>query len=249
MLEKILNRPLKLAKTHDFCPSSNPKLTVVFVHGIADDSSRFVKPIKYLEGTTSLKDIRFVSFDLLGSGKSMKSDKLNYGFEEQLGALKNSIEDLKLRTPLILVGHSMGCLISARFADAHRRLVKELILISPPVFRPEEFDSPRFVAGKEGFRQLMILKDSKYKKDKAFNNELEKIVFNKTNYNVYLRLTKPTTIIYGMADKIIATHNIPGLLKLNPRLIAIKTPGTHGVGHDKYPKLVPIFERILNETV
>lgn len=240
---------LKLSKTYDNCPSGEPKLTLVFVHGIADDSSRFVRPISYLEGTTSLRDIRFVCFDLLGSGKSTKSDKLNYDFKEQLEALKNSIEALKIKTPLVLVGHSMGCLISSRFADLHKRMVKELILISPPVFKPEEFESPKFTAGKEGFRQLMILKDSKYRKDKAFNNELEKIVFNKHNYSVYTRLTKPTTIIYGAADKIIATYNIPGLVKTNPNITAIKTPGTHGVGHDKYPKLVPILERILNETV
>ena len=184
---------LKLTKTYDNCPSKEPKLTVVCVHGIADDSSRFVKPISYLEGTTSLKNVRFVCFDLLGSGKSTKSDKLKYDFKEQLEALYNSILDLKLKTPLVLVGHSMGCLISSRFADAHKRMVKELILVSPPVFRPEEFDSPKMAAGKEGFKQLMILKDSKYRKDKAFNNELEKIVFNKHNYNVYTRLTRPTT--------------------------------------------------------
>ena len=240
---------LKLTKTHDNCPSKKPRLTVVCVHGIADDSSRFVKPLEYLEGTTSLKDIRFVCFDLLGSGKSTKSEKLNYDFKEQLEALLNAIEALKVKTPLVLMGHSMGCLISSRFADTHKSMVKELILISPPVFRPEEFDSPKMAAGKEGFRQLMILKDSKYKTDRAFNNELEKIVFNKNNYNVYTRLTKPTTIIYGLADKIIANYNIPGLVKANPKISAIKTPGTHGIGHDKYTKLVPVLERILNETV
>lgn len=245
----MLSKSLKLAKTHDKCISGEPLLTVVFIHGIADDSSRFKKPLEYLEGTTSLKNIRFVSFDLLGSGKSTCSDKLNYDFKEQLEALKNSIEALKLKTPMVLVGHSMGCLISSRFADSHRRMVKELVLISPPVYRPEEFDSPKFIAGKEGFRQLMILKDSKYRKDKAFNNELEKIVFNKHNYDVYKRLSQPTTIIYGAADQIIAGHNIPGLAKINPKITAIKTPGTHGIGHDKYPKMVPILERILNEAI
>lgn len=240
---------LKLVKTYDNCPSKNPKLTLVFVHGIADDSSRFKKAIPYLEGTTSLKDIRYVCFDLLGSGKSAKSDKLKYNYPEQLEALFNSIEALKVKTPLVLVGHSMGCLISSRFANEHKRLVKELILVSPPVFRPEEFDTPKMSAGKEGFKQLMILKDSKYKTDKAFNNELDLIVFNKKNYNYYTGLTLPTTIIYGLADKIIAAYNIPGLVKENPKISAIKTPGSHGIGHDKYPKMVPILERILNETI
>lgn len=240
---------LELAKTYDNCQSNNPRLTVVCVHGIADDSSRFIKPLEYLEGIDSLKDIRFVRFDLLGSGESTKSDELNYDFKEQLEALSNSIEALKLKTPLVLMGHSMGCLISARFADAHKKLVKELILVSPPVFRPEEFDSPKMAAGKEGFRQLMVLKDPKYKTDKAFNNELEKIVFNKNNYNVYTRLTMTTTIIYGAADKIIAGYNIPGLVKINDKISAIKTPGSHGIGHEKCGKLATVLERILDETI
>ena len=125
MFDKLLNKPLKLAKAHDFCPSGDPKLTVVFVHGIATDSSSFKSAIDYLEGTTSLKDVRFVAFDLLGSGKSLKSDKLNYDFKEQLEALNNAIDDLKLDTPMILVGHSMGCLISARYTDSHKRKVKD----------------------------------------------------------------------------------------------------------------------------
>ena len=240
---------LKLAKTYDNCPSGEPTLTVVFIHGIADDSSRFVKPISYLEGTTSLKNIRFVSFDLLGTGKSSKSDKLTFNFKEQLEALENSIEALKVKTPIVMVGHSMGCLISARFADTHKRLIKELVLISPPVYRPEDFDNPAFKAGLEAFKKLMVVKNPIYLNDKAFHNEMKLIIQNKKNYDVLKRLTQPTTIIYGAADKIIASFNIPGLLKENPNISAIQTPGAHGIGHEKYQKLVAILERMANEAV
>lgn len=240
---------LKLAKTYDNCPSGEPELTVVFVHGIADDSSRFKKPIEYLEGTTSLKNIRFVRFDLLGSGESSKSEKLNFDFKDQLEALYNSIEALKIKTPLVLVGHSMGCLISARFADAHKSMVKELILISPPVFRAEDFDNPAFAAGLEAFKKLMVVKNPIYLHDKAFLSEMKNIIQNKKNYDVLARLTRKTTIIYGKADQIIASFNIPGLLKTNPNISAIETSGAHGIGHDKYMKMVPILERILNEAV
>lgn len=240
---------IKLAKTNDFCPSNKPRLTVVFVHGIASDSNTFNSAIEYLEGTTSLKDIRFVTFDLLGSGKSKKSDKLNYDFKDQLEALYNSIEDLKLDTPLVLVGHSMGCLISARFADLHKRMVKELILVSPPIYRPEDFTVPAFVVGQNEFKKVVFRKNPSLKDDKAFNNEMEKIVLNPKNYEIYCRLTRPTTIIFGLADQIIANYNIPGLLRKNPKITAVETPGTHGVAHDKYTKMVPILERILNETL
>lgn len=249
MFEKILHKPLKLAKTHDFCPSNNPKLTVVFLHGIADDSNRFNKTLSYLEGTTSLRDIRFVTFDLLGVGKSPKSDKLKYDFKEQLEALENAILDLKLSTPLVLVGHSMGCLISARFADSHKRMVKELILISPPIYTLKDFDSPKFAVGMEGFKVAVYAKNPKLRNDRVFENELNLMVQNKKNYEIFRRLTRKTTIIYGVADKIIASYNIPGLIKENPKISAIKTPGAHGVGNDKYSKLTPILERVLNEII
>ena len=246
---KIFNKPLKLAKTYDFCPSKNPRLTVVMVHGIASDSQTFKSATSYLTGTTSLKDIRFITFDLLGSGKSMKSDKLEYNFSEQLEALDNSIKGLKLKTPLVLVGHSMGCLISARYADLHRRKVKELILISPPIYRPEDFENPIFRAGQENFKTIVIQKDPSLKNDKAFHSELKNMVFNKNNYAVFLRLTRPTTLIYGLADQIIASFNIPKLLRENPKITAIQTPGTHGVAKDKYTKMVAVLERILNEII
>ena len=76
----MFNKKLTLKKTHDFCKSDDPVLTVVMIHGIASDSSTYNHALEYLEGTTSLKNVRFVTFDLLGSGQSLKSDKLNYDY-------------------------------------------------------------------------------------------------------------------------------------------------------------------------
>ena len=72
---------------------------------------------------------------------------------------------------------------------------------------------------------------------------------NPKNYEILARLTRPTTIIFGLADQIIASFNIPKLLKENSKITAIETPGTHGVARDKYTKMVEILERILNEIV
>lgn len=249
MLNKLPFKKLKLAKTHDFCASGEPKLTVVMLHGISSSSKTYDSALKYLEGTTSLKDIRFVTFDLLGSGESPKSDKLKYNFEEQLEALDNSIDDLKADGPIVLVGHSMGCLISIRYADLHRRKVRELILLSPPIYRPEDFENPIFAMGMENFRAVVIQKNPDMKTDKAFNNEMKYIICNPHNYAYYEKLTKRTTIIFGLEDQIIASFNIPKLLKANSLITAIETPGTHGVSHDKYSKMIGVLERILNETV
>ena len=82
---------LELAKTYDVCDSKTPEMTVVFLHGIAADSSDFKGLLDYLAGDESMKRVRLATFDLLGAGKSYTSDELEYTFDEQLEALKNSV--------------------------------------------------------------------------------------------------------------------------------------------------------------
>ena len=141
----IFRQKLSLTKTHDFCAVKEPVLTVVMIHGIASDSSTFKRAIQYLEGTTSLKKVRFVTFDLLGWGESLKDDtRLEYNYSEQIEALHNSIKKLKVSTPLVLVGHSMGTFVVTRYANTYKKSVRELILISPPVYTEENLADPVF---------------------------------------------------------------------------------------------------------
>lgn len=243
----MFSKKLILKKTHDYCAVKNPKLTVVFIHGIAADSSSFANAIKYLEGTTSLKDIRFVAFDLLGSGKSYASDKLNYDLKEQLEALHNAIEKLKLNTPLVLVGHSMGTFIVTRYAGTYKKSIKHLILVSPPIYTEEDLNNPDFEKGIKLFREALALKDKKVLETKAFNSSIENIVLNKKNYKTLANIKTHTTLIYGDMDRFISIHNLPKILADNPKyLTAIKTIGHHGVSREKYSKMVGVLEGILN---
>ncbi len=246
----LLNNTLELKKTHDYCGSKRPRLTAVFIHGIATDSSSFTNTIRYLEGTRSLKDVRFVAFDLLGSGKSRHSDKLSYDYGEQVEALRNSIQKLKINTPLLLIGHSMGSLIAVRYANTYKKTVNNLILVSPPVYSEKDLDSPAFAAGIKVFRDAVALKNRKIIEERAFNNSMEKIILNRKNYKNFIDLKTPAVIIYGNLDQFIAPHNIPKILKENPKyLTAIKTEGRHGVSRDKYTKMVGLIEEMLNAEV
>lgn len=237
---------LKLAKTHDRCDNEINKLTVVFIHGIAADSSKYSNILEYLENDSELKDVRFVTYDLLGSGKSYTSDELNYDFEEQLEALDNSIKELSCDTPLVIVAHSMGTMIATRFADEHKDLVRGLVLVSPPIYRPEDIQNPLFASAMDGFRQVVGRKNSELLKSKAFNNEIKNIVSDVHNYDYFARVSQPTAIIYGELDKIIASFNLPGILKQNHNIKAFKTAGAHGISHDKYEAISREIKEFLN---
>lgn len=244
---KMFNKALTLKKTHDCCAVKNPRLTVVMIHGIASDSKTFSSALKYLEGTISLKEIRFVTFDLLGAGESIKSDDLKYDYKEQVEALHNSIVKLKLTTPLVMVGHSMGTLIATKYANTYKKSVKQLILISPPVYTEKDLDNPTFKDGIKVFKEAVAVKNPKILKEKSFNNEMEKIVLNRKNYKNFVDLKTHAVLIHGNMDQFIASYNIPQLLKENPKyLTAIKTEGRHGVSADKYSKMVGILEEVLH---
>ena len=242
----FLKLPLELKKTHDYCPSGQAKLTVVFIHGIAADSSSFTKTLEYLEGTVSLKNVRFVAFDLLGSGASYKNDKLDYDYRDQLEALEKSLAKLKITTPLVIVGHSMGTLIATKYAYDHKKAVQQLILCSPPVYTEADLDNPAFEVAMIGFKNAVSIKNRSILKEKSFNNSITKIVENRKNYKRLSELTTPAVLIYGDLDQIIAPRNIPKIVKSNAKyLSAIKTPGRHGMSHEKYAKIKNILEEML----
>ena len=247
---RVFHKPLILHKAHDFCASKNPKLTVVFIHGIAADSTSFNKTVAYLKSTYSMKDVRFVTFDLLGTGKSYRSKSLNYDYGDQIVALENSIKKLKVDTPLVLVGHSMGTLIVTRYAASHKKAVKQLILVSPPVYTEADIKNPMFKTALESFKKIVIKKNRKILKDKAFNNEIDLIVSNPKNYKTLAKITTPTMLIYGDADQIIASFNIPKIKKENSKYIkVVKTAGGHSISRDKYIKILDKLEEVMHEII
>ena len=234
---------MKLAKTHDG-GADKPKLTAVLIHGIASDSGDWGKALEYLE--KELPEVRFVTFDLLGAGKSYAGEELNYDYADQLEALRNSINGLGVTTPLVLVGHSLGTFIVTRYADTYTSEVDRLILVSPPVYTLEDFKNPAFTKAVEAFESTLAAKNPEILTQKSFRNSMDNIVMDKKNYDVLAKLETPTTLIYGDEDQIIASYNVPRLLADNSGVTAVKTHGRHGVTQDKYAEIKKILEKILH---
>lgn len=122
-----LNKPYHLAKRVDVGSGQ----VVVLLHGIGRTSQVW----RYLVDELQDLPIRIVAFDLLGFGKSPKPTWVNYDVDDHVRAVVSSIERLKPKGPVILVGHSMGCLVSVRLAATRPDLVRHLVLYEMPLYK------------------------------------------------------------------------------------------------------------------
>lgn len=111
---------------------------VILIHGIASSSVTFSELVPRLSANH-----RVVSIDLLGFGESPIPAGATYTIEEHVRAVRRTIVSLRLRAPFVLVGHSMGSLISARYAARYPASVSKLVLVSPPIYvTPAEISDP-----------------------------------------------------------------------------------------------------------
>ena len=112
---------------------------VVLIHGIASSSVTFSELVPLIH-----ERHRCVSIDLLGFGQSVAPDTATFTIEEHVEAVRATIASLRFRGSFVLVGHSMGSLIAARYAARYPRKVSKLVLVSPPIYvAPSEIGDPR----------------------------------------------------------------------------------------------------------
>lgn len=121
-----LKRPYKLARTID----EGQGVPVVLLHGIG----RTGQVWKHIVNLLLPLGMRLVAFDLLGFGASPKPDWLLYDVDDHARAVIASIAKLHLAEPVVLVGHSMGCLVGVRVARLRPDLVSHLVLYEMPLY-------------------------------------------------------------------------------------------------------------------
>ncbi len=108
--------------------------TLVLLHG-------FLSSSEYWERTRALlaKEYTVVAIDLLGFGKSPKPYCSKYDYAAHISSIKLTLETLSIVQPFTLVGHSMGSLLSLRFANMYPQKVHTLLLANMPIMlNPDE---------------------------------------------------------------------------------------------------------------
>ncbi len=123
---KTLNRPFYLAKAID----EGEGRAVVLLHGIGRTGQTWENVVSGLRPLA----LRLVAYDLLGFGASPKPDWLKYDIDDHARAAIVSIEKLKSIAPVVVVGHSMGCLVAVRVARLRPVLIAHLVLYEMPLY-------------------------------------------------------------------------------------------------------------------
>lgn len=94
--------------------------------------------------------------DLLGFGAS-RTIGTRFGLDDHVAAVR-SLQERYPGRPLVVVGHSFGCAVGAALAAAEPERVRELVLVSPPVFRDSAEARTRL--GERGWLARKVLSGS-----------------------------------------------------------------------------------------
>lgn len=100
---------------------------VLFIHGTGGANDIWEKQYSLLNKT----DYRVVGIDLRGHGKSKNPGGICM-LEDHINDLKQTIDYVGIKEPIILVGHSFGAVLSVKFAEKYPLLVNRLLLVSLP---------------------------------------------------------------------------------------------------------------------
>ncbi len=262
-----LRRPIRLKVALDN-KVKHPRLTVVFLHGISATSETWRTTIRQFSANPDLKGVRMVALDLLGFGKSLQSNWLDYDYLDYEKALENSLKKLKITSPVVLVGHSMGSLIAADFTVNFQSAfdIAGLILVSPPVLMSEELAKlPDKVYTKSYGSLYKLAKDepaievvanfvqrfssfsSQYIKTPAFDRSMDNIILNSHNYKTYTKIKLPTLIIHGHFDPLVMRSNLKKIATNNPHVRFVSVIGHHDVSAQKRNKMLIELKRIIRE--
>lgn len=242
--------------------------TAVLIHGIGNTGDSWQDVIKVLP-----KNISVISIDLLGFGKSPKP-KINYNARIQAQSVFVTLLKLRVRGPIVLIGHSMGSLVAIELARYFLLPIKGLILCAPPLYRNKNEITSIMAPEKvltETYRKLV--KDAKkhpgrYTKiaDSISGTKLasKEFMVNEQTLPAYLdsiingvipqtslvdikKIKKPIGIIYGRFDPLVVPANIQRLARDQPNIKADSVLASHEVTKAYHDKIVSALEKMIKE--
>ena len=243
MLSRIVHQYLRIPfslNIHYVTKPKKPVATVLFLHGIGNSGDAWSDVIGRLPG-----NIRVISIDLLGFGKSPKPAWAIYNAKSQARAVLATYLKLGRVSPVTVVGHSLGSLVAIELAKRYPVMIRRLILCSPPLYKTSAPTTNRYsVSSDDMLKQLyqsavnrpdefvrLSTIAAKYNLiNKSFNvtddnvasymAALKAMIINQTSLEDVARLTMPITILRGTFDPLVVSKHINYLAKHQPNITA-----------------------------
>ncbi len=212
-----------------FQDPKHPRATLVFLHGIGNTADAWSEVVTHVP-----KDVRAIGIDLLGFGRSPKPTWVRYDATQQARAVGMTLAKLGYAQRVVLVGHSLGALVSVAIAKRYPFAVQSMILCSPPFYKPkrkgvlsyEDMLRMLYDAARHNPEQLMKLFPIAKKLGianpalnvnddniAAYVAALNSSIINQSSLQDLQRIRIPTHILYGTLDPVIIPANITKLAK------------------------------------
>ena len=226
---KTMKRPPKLFVRYDI-RARKEKVTIVFLHGIAVDARFWCNTISKIENIKDFNSARIIAVDLLGEGDSPKYNWLNYTIDDHVGAIKKTLKSLRITTPLIIVGHSMGGILAVNYAIQGK--VDKLMLVCSPIapavtdqkfldkFNRMSIKVLASLSSKNSavynLAKLMHSLSTRHNYDinrKVFRKTLKHVVLENDSFGSIQKLSIPICLLRGMADVFSNSNNYRELAK------------------------------------
>lgn len=246
-------RPLNVT----FDSGGGRKPTIVLLHGIAASSKTWNPLIKELD----VKKYRIIAIDLLGFGSSIKPENCDYTIDDHVMYVRKTLKKLNVNEPFKIIGHSMGAMIAAHYGFLFPSEVKELILLSPPIytnnsninivarkrtdFYMKAYDfilkNKDFTINNSQFlRKLLRIDDGidvNHDNWNSFKKSLKNTIINQDVFSEIEAIAKPTRIIYGAMDEFLVSESI-NLLSSHGHIKITKLNGVNHLLGSRYSKVV-----------
>lgn len=259
VIHKYLRVPYSL-NVHIDQKAKRPRATVLLLHGIGNSGAAWEDIVKELPN-----DIRIISVDLLGFGKSPSPRWMKYDIDIQAQSIAATLLRLNIRQPLIVVGHSMGALTAVELARRYPFIVRSLVLCSPPFYSDEErrqlLPNPNKML-RDFYRLIMktpaalvtaaplatklriVGKAFSVTRDNVdiYMAALESSIIHQTSFSDVKKLKKPMRILHGAFDPVVVKKNLDEIVRLkkNAELTVVMS------GHELLGAYVPAVVKAVN---
>lgn len=185
---------------------------IVLLHGYMASSSYWRRLQPYLVKA----GYRVVVVDLLGFGRAAQHHAEYYDYGEHINHIHTTIAQLDLPKRLVLVGHSMGAMLAARYATLYPSQILRLYLLHPPLYKNKQqvretlrntgigyrylLDSPRRNIGWAVMSKLPLVPIAKHAplaREKSMTAIIEASEFIADLKTI----TLPTKLLVGLRDR------------------------------------------------